>query len=488
MPIRPNVALRAAVVVFALTPAPARAQTAAATAAPACTCRQDLDSLASRIEQDYIGFRFEVAKTPRESAYRQFVKQLQDRAATTGESDCIFLLRELTGWFHDGHVFVVQAPDISPARAESLFAATPRRALTEVQLRADLTKRSGHLDPIEGVWSTSGYRLGVVRDGDAFVAVVLHSDTSAWQAGQVKATFRKLPNGGYRAVLYANNHSRRDVDFGLYRNTLLAGGPYVLGKLFPLAPHEVGTLDSLDPEMPTLRFVGTDAVVISVPSHDPSYRDKLQALVDANRDAIRARSTLIIDIRGDEGGSSQTTAPLVPFLVSREMRPAIGPEGLSMVLSSSDNIRYFQQGGWNPDSVAQRMIAAPGQVIPLIRNEPLGMPFPNDTVMPKPQRVAVLMDRGVASAGEAFLLQARRSTKVTLFGQSSAGMIDYQSVTIVRLACRPAGNLLGYPVIAASPTLPKDGLNAKGIPPDVEMPAGTDDVVAWVTTYLAAHP
>ena len=471
----------------ALTAAAANVGAAQGTA-PACSCRQDLDSLASRIEQNYIGFRFEVAKSPRESAYRAFVKQLQDRAAATGETDCIFLLRELSGWFHDGHVFVIHAPQLSAAQTDSLAAAAERRPLTEEQLRTDLTARAGRLDPIEGIWFTPGYRLGVVRDGGMFVAVVLHADSSRWQPGQVKATFRRLPDGGYRAVLRANDHSRRDVDFVLYRNTLLAGGPYVWGRIFPLAPHEVGTLDSLDPEMPTLRLLGAEAVVVSVPSHDPSYHDALQALVDRNRDAIRARPILIIDIRGDQGGGSQTTAPLVPFLVSREMRPAIGPQGLSMVLSSSDNIRYFKQGGWNPDSVAERMAAATGRVIPLIRNEPLGMPFPNDTVMPRPARVAVLMDRGDASAAEAFLLQARRSTKVTLFGQNSAGMIDYQSVTIVRLACLPSGNLLGYPVIAASPTLPKDGLNATGIPPDVTIPAGTTDAVAWVLTYYAGRP
>jgi len=451
-----------------------------------CNCRNDLDSLASRIEQNYIGFRFEVARTPRETEFRGLIERLRARADTTADVNCIFLLRELTGWFHDGHVFVVQAPRVSADDARRLAGAAERFPLTEDGLRADLRRRGRGVDPIEGIWYARGYRLGVTHDGAGFVAVVLRSDSSQWQAGQVKARFHKLPGGVYRAVIYADDHSRRDVDMTIYRNTLLSGGANTWGRAFPLAPYEAGPLDSLDPQAPTVRIVGTDAVVVSVPSHDPGYTAPLRALMTSFRDALTTRPILIIDIRGDLGGGSMTTAPLVPFLVSRDMNPPIGPSGLSMVLSSADNIRYFGRG-WNPDSIAQRMAAAPGQVMPLMRNEPLGMPFPNDTVLAMPPRVAVLMDRGVASAGEAFALQARRSTKVTLFGQNSAGMIDYQSVMIVRLACPAAGNLLGYPMIAASPTLPTDGLNAAGIPVEVAIPPQADDQVDWVLRYYAGH-
>ena len=98
------------------------------------------------------------------------------------------------------------------------------------------------------------------------------------------------------------------------------------------------------------------------------------------------------------------------------------------------------------------------------------------------------MDRGVASAGEAFVLQARRSTKVTLYGDRTAGMIDYQSVMVVRLACRDRGILFGYPMIAASATLPKDGLNARGIQPDERIDPSVVDAIEWTLGRLRTSP
>jgi len=460
--------------------------TIAQTSAPACNCQADLDSLTAKIEANYIAFRLEVAGTQREKEYRALVTKLRDRAATTSDTACVFLLRTLTDWFHDGHLFIFQYPTISSDERARLAKAAEVRLLDEGALRSRLSS-SAKRDPIEGIWYTPGYRVGIVPERlgskDDFIAVVLTSDSADWSPGQVKARFHRLSDGTYRTIAYADDHSRRDVTSRIYRGVLLNITPNHWGRAYPLSPEQVGMLDPVDPSRPTVRTIGSDAVVVSVPSHDPSYRGALDTLMTQYRDTILARPYLLVDIRGDLGGGSMTTSPLVPFLVSGNVRDPIGPSGLSYVLSSPDNIGYFKRG-WNPDSVSQRMALAPGQVVPLMRQEELGMPFPNEAVPDLPRRVAVLTDRGVASAGEAFLLQARRSTKVTLYGDNSAGMIDYQSVQIVRLACRDKGNLLGYPMIAASKTLPRDGLNAKGIPPDVRIAADVANPVVWVLQQL----
>jgi C-terminal processing protease CtpA/Prc len=87
------------------------------------------------------------------------------------------------------------------------------------------------------------------------------------------------------------------------------------------------------------------------------------------------------------------------------------------------------------------------------------------------------------SAGEAFLLSAMRNTKVTVFGENTGGVIDLQNVRIVRLACHDRGLLLGYPTIAASAKLPDGGLNATGIAPDVRIPAGVEDPIAFILSH-----
>ncbi|NOT07484.1 MAG: hypothetical protein HOP28_04675 [Gemmatimonadales bacterium] len=480
--------MRTPIVLLAMSLGPVSASAQAGGPAPACDCQADLDSLAAKLERNYIAFRFEVAGKPRESAYRTLVARLHDRAASTSDADCIHLLRELTDWFGDGHLFVFQWPAVTPEETARLAAQAERRDIDEARVRAELDRRKGRLDPIEGIWYAPGYRIGILREptkgGPDFTAVVLQSDSAQWRPGQVKGRFWRNRDGSYRTIYAADDHSRRDVTSRVYRNLLLTMSPVTWGRAYPLAPHEVGSLDPVDPTRPTVRLFGAEAVVVSVPSHDPKYRGVLDSLMAHHRAAITSRPYLVVDIRGDIGGGSLTTAAIVPFMVTKETRPPIGPSGASMVLSSPDNIAYFEQGGWNPDSIAQRMSAAPGQLLQLIRNETLGMPFPNDTVLPMPRKVGVLMDRGVASAGEAFALQARKSTKVQLFGENSYGMIDYQSVRVVRLACRARGNLFGYPMIAASATLPKDGLNKEGVPVDVRIGRDVADQVGWVLRAL----
>ena len=458
-------------------------------AAPAdCTCLADLDTLAAKLQRNYVAWHIEYAGTRREAEFRRFLARLRDRAERIGDADCIFVLRELTNWFRDGHLFVFQNPRLTPEQADRMAEAAEVRTIDEAALRADLVRHAGRLDPVAGIWYAPGYRIGIVADTGggrgAFVGIVLASDSARWKPGHVKVRLRRNRDGTYRTILYAADHSRRDTEGRLYRNTLLTTQPMTWGRELPLAAHEAGTLDPVDPLRPTLRLAGRDAVIVSVPSHDPKYRAVLDSLVTRHRADLLSRPFLLIDIRGDLGGGSMTTAPLVPLLATREQRPPIGPSGPSTVVASADNIRYFGRG-WNPDSIAERMAAAPGRVMPLMRNETLDMPFDADTVHAMPARVAVLMDRGVASAGEAFLLQARKSTKVTLYGDNSWGMIDYQSVNVVRLDCRPRGILFGYPMIAASNTLPADGLNAKGIPPDVRVPRSIPDPVAWTLRQLA---
>ena len=48
---------------------------------------------------------------------------------------------------------------------------------------------------------------------------------------------------------------------------------------------------------------------------------------------------------------------------------------------------------------------------------------------------AIFSYHGVVSAGEAFLLKAVRYDRVTVYGDGSAGTIDYQTVGVERLTC-----------------------------------------------------
>ena len=107
-----------------------------------------------------------------------------------------------------------------------------------------------------------------------------------------------------------------------------------------------------------------------------------------------------------------------------------------------------------------------------------------DVALVRPRNVAILTDEMSVSAAEAFVLEAMRNEKVTLFGQPTGGAIDYGTVGIVRFGCPTAGLYVGYPTIVASDRLPEGGVRPTGIVPDVTIdPAAPDPIQRIIEHY-----
>ena len=451
-----------------------------------CSCLEDFDALVRHLETNYVGHPLYVTGD-RAREFDRLQSRLRDKAKTASPDECIFVVRELTAWFDDDHLFIIEQPEISADSAARLAAAADRSARDTAAVMRQLRNRDRPEDPIEGVWfDKHGLRAAIVRDDAApasdLVAVVLSDTTSGWAPGHIKARFARHSDGSYAATVYGADHAPRHYTARLYRDLMLHMPPLTWGREVPDAADEV-VLDPADPRAPVLRILDAGNVLLSIPSHDPAYRPRLDSLVARHDSALRSANTLIIDLRGNEGGSSLTTRSLTPFLHTTEQRPSLGAQGPPAILVSDDNLAYFKRVGV-PDSMLNRLAVDKGKVVEV----PSSRPNTDADTLPeldRPAHVAMLVDRGVVSAGEAFLLSAMRNTKVTVFGENTGGVIDLQNVRIVRLACRGRGLLLGYPTIAASANLPADGLNATGIAPHVRIPHTVEDPIAFIIGHFA---
>lgn len=493
---RPSAAI---VLALLLAPAPLAARS------EACPCSEALRELTSTIERNYVGFRLEIHGQRAEQHRVTLAGFTRQAGAASTDEECVRVLQSYLRFFRDGHLFLLTRPRLSPEDSMRVAREAPRTPLREADVRRILEERAGSLDPIEGIWyDKSGYRVGIVHAPQStshdFVGVMLTEGAEGWEAGDVKAWFRALPDGSYDAVLYADDRTPRYPDVylrgqqggaAIRHGMLLHMPPVTWGREHPLREGQRGLLDPKDPRAPTLR-VRDASVVVSVPSHAPEYAAQLDSLVTAHRADILAAEILVIDVRGNEGGSSWMTRALMPFLVTPGKRAnPLSREGQAVVLSSPDNVAYFQQfesQGWLPATLLERMRSSPGEVVPYEEVAAAAVETaPPDSATPLPRHVAILMDGAVVSAGEAFVLRAMRNEKVVLFGAPTGGVIDYQSVTIVRLeSCSDLGLLLGYPTSAASDHLPEDGINATGIPPDVPLGAGVEDPIHAIEATFGA--
>lgn len=443
-----------------------------------CPCLTDFDDLVAKVETNYLGFHLDPPSD--RDAYAARKAAFRGRAEAASGAECFWVLQEWVAGFQDGHLFLVDGHRPSAEETSVLAAERARDTRDPVAAEAWLRANRERLDPLEGIWYDRGYRVAIIRDepgtGRDFVAVMLTDDSTTWQPGMIRAEFTRALGGGYRVHHYTSDHAVRRGPATIYKNLILRMAPQAWGRVWPVAPHEAGLLDPDNPRAPVIARREDGTMILSIPSFDPGYRAVLAALVTQHADALAAAELLIVDIRGNEGGSSGTAAPLLPFVFTDSVRAPIGPQGSPVAISTDVTRRFFArlleqaQGAPVWQEAMRRLEASPGQVVTLM--DPFASLPPRPAVVHAgPAQVAILMDRGAVSAAEAFVLLAGRYTRVTTFGQPTGGDIDYQTVMLVRLGCADRGLLLGIPMIGASHQLPQGGFRGRGIPADVTLEA-----------------
>jgi len=468
---------------------PVRAQSTAG-APPTPTCRQTVDSLDSRIRQNYAGFLLEVFGA-RRSAYESLLRRVRKDADRRAFEVCFPALDKITTWFDDPHLFVFQSATTDSADAEHLRASVQRLTVSESGVRTELASRRKRPDPIEGIWYDGATRLAVVPAPSGapheFVAVLLASDTIGWQAGDVRAHMRRTRDGEYATTLITRAFAEQQHTARLHRRVLLRFSPGMWGKAFPVVAADSGTLDSVDAHRPRV-VVRPRSVLVSIPSHDPRFATLLDQQIRAAADSIRARKLLIVDLRGNEGGASFTTRALDPYVNSADTRVTPYDSGVPVAMSSPAQMNAARRMAGNDTSafvrgLVARMQANPGKLVVLDTSQAASARAP---VLPGDWHVVVMVDRGTVSAAEVLVLRALRSTRATVVGDRTAGALDYQSVQIISLGTGNRRWALGYPTITAHADLPRRGMRGKGIPPTVRVNWDTlDDPIAEMERRFA---
>lgn len=439
-----------------------------------CDCAAILTRAVERIERDYVAFPLEVTGD-RITAWREHVDALRPAAATADTAECSWLLRRLVRFFRDGHLLVIDLPARDSAgiaerrRSRPVRDVSPQGEWNEARVRAALAARRASGDTlatVEGIWRGPGYRVAVQRDAaDAARAtgVLVAVDSGAWVPGLVRAEF-VLVDGAWRATLWDDAFRPRTSPVESSRGALLRMAPIIWGRLDPV--ERFAFVDETDPRRPVVAFPDDTTAVISAVTFDPSYRAALKQSVEEAWPALRERRRVVIDLRGNEGGSSGQVVPLLPFLWGEGRQGATGAPSDALVLSSPATIVFWERSGWAPRGLVERLRAAPGALVPFAPDAKVQTP-PKPDVLPRDdQDVVVLTDRTTVSAAEQVVLWARMMGRARVVGEPTGGSIDYQSTWITRVACADMGQALSIPLIATSGRLPVGGHNATGIVPD----------------------
>lgn len=447
-----------------------------------CNCGDNFKYLTQRISKNYIGYTDKV--TPSNSKqFAKFTDSLQQIANQLNAYHCLSLCREWLDFFKDKHIdFGMDFSKLSPDSVRAFFANEEKANWSENTFRFYLQKNHATLDSIEGIWSYGIYEVGIVKDQTQknieFIGFIVKADSSRWMPQQIK--FRLKKNGNkYEPIYYSGaDHSaqypilsiKRDVlDFGIY-------GRWTRGPKIKQQTVQV----TIKENPPSFTLLNHQTSLIKLPSFKSRYRTQIDSLIIRHKAQLAHCEHLIIDIRDNSGGSTNSFEKLLPYLYTNPIKVDGG-----VVWATEDNIKDCYDIEY-PDISPQSKLDMKKDVKKL--REHLGEHYQlyNDKIikfsriLKYPSRISILINDGTASSAELFLLRAEQSKKVTLYGQNTSGAVDYGETVFTILPCKFYS--LYYPASKSLHSI-KRPLDNIGIAPNVSIPESDTDWIDFVMKY-----
>ncbi|MEI7424333.1 MAG: S41 family peptidase [Prolixibacteraceae bacterium] len=247
----------------------------------------------------------------------------------------------------------------------------------------------------------------------------------------------------------------------------------------PIVPYKLEKITNA--EWFSLKNIDDSTLLLSLPSFKGEYKLLIDNLISNNMHKIVSTPYLVIDLRGNGGGMDPAFYNILPFLYTNPYK-LYGND----ILASIENIRVFEVGEQRISSTKTN--GKPSQdaewvstlISKMKKNIGKFILRSNDTevkrdkVLRNPRKVAILINRNCASSAEEFLLNARESQKVLLFGEPTSGTLDYSNVMIV--PCPSMVFKFGY-ATTRSRRLPRFSVDRDKIQPNVYLNYNTD----WIT-------
>ena len=330
----------------------------------------------------------------------------------------------------------------------------------------------------EGIWDIGGaYTVGIIREGDRYTGFTIDSIFAQWLPNMVKLMINKEGEEVVSTFYLLNFSPDISGEPVLYGNNLLQLGRFFMKRIYPELPNDP-QFDFYTRIMSGTEFfierLNTSTLYIRIPSFLFRYGEVISNLINENHSEIIQTQNLIIDLRDNRGGDGRNTDYLIPILYTNPIVYHI-----SEIRSSplSLELHYKLSQGINPrsgeiDTTDEDLLRMRREMYEQLKaNEGGFTRFHDDAtfivgherVYQYPKNVGVIIDRGSVSASEYFLLAAKQSNKVKLFGVPTEGAVDTGFRNSIDSPC---GELRLDFWMTRSTRLPALVLDGIGIQPD----------------------
>ncbi len=450
-----------------------------------CDCPATFDWVRKTFEENDAGFQY-ILEAKGEQAYTLHNQIFADKIKQVSQmSECHELMNNWFLFFRKGHIgleYMGPSPDgNSEESAEEEEKDT--QADTWETYSTNLAKFKASLDKkeepdMEGIWETGPYTLAIKRDAENYIGFIVESEVDAWKKGHVKL---KISEGEAQptSVFYMFNRSAVKSDqVALLSPNNLQIGDIFLSRVYPAiedkSPYQLH-FKAMDSNLPFMERLNASTLYFRIPSFSGTpEKIAIDSVIAANKSDILSTENLIIDIRYGTGGSDMGYYEILPLIYTNPIRTPVA-EFLSTPLNNQRmldfsknegmaieyNITFSEEEKKEFKRYYDILSKREGEFVNLDTSVVNITKY--DTVYAYPKHVAVMHNHRNGSTDEQFLLAAKQSRKVKLFGTKTMGALD---VSNLNKAVSPCGDFALWYALSKSRRIPEMAIDDFGIQPD----------------------
>lgn len=461
-------------------------------------CMKDFDFLVKKIQADYPGYNDKVTNENR-SQLALLEKEIRQKINAHPDS-CGYYLNEYTSFFKDHHLRVNRIWKRNNQRPEVMEISSYGKNLSvNVDSLQQTTKNA---IGIEGVWEGFRQRFVVTKDEQKIIGIVINNQ--GWISGQVLYEFLPVNDSVFDVINYSLIKDRKPhktqaslhlngkiVEFHDDTRFVRKSDSDILDKalLYSYAAKYPNGSNTY----PVSMYLNDDTYYMRMPYFSD---DDANEMVIQHWDEIMARPNLIVDIRNNGGGQDTYYQEIAKIIYTKPYES----KGVEWY-ASKGNIKIFEDAIKDGEMEDEEDLKWTQDLLGVMKKNIGGFVLhPNsvnrnstvqrDTIYPMPRNIGIIINEGNASSAEQFLLAAKKSDKVILFGNcNTAGVLDYSNITPTSL---PSNNYQIWCPMTRSKRLPENPIDNIGIAPDVIIPFPAteqlydklDNWVYFVKNYL----
>ena len=436
-----------------------------------CDCTSKYQWVKETFEKNDAGFAYAVAKKG-EQAYNYHNARIEEQVKEAASlSECLPLLNEWLRFFRSGHhgIGVTDNAILEDTKSDKFPVNLKEHPINVADFKNYLDLKKTH--DYEGIWETSVYKIAIKKEGNNYIGSIVASGTDTWKKDQVKLKF-SIAEDKKTATYFMRDHSAREFNtISLTGKNRLHIGPFSLNRIYPVLEEDkifkhYNTF--LDSNKPYLEELNKSTLYLRIPSFQGNQKKYIDSVLQVHRTKILSTENLIIDIRNGTGGSDSSYKGLLPYLYTNPIKE-VGVAFLSTALNNQRMLDLVsnpvwglteEQKQWAKNSY-EKLQQKLGEFVVLSDTKVNNITL--DTIHTYPKQVAIIIDQNNGSTDEQFLLAAKQSKKVKLFGTTTKGVLDISNMHHVVSPCNEI--ILNY-ALSKSLRLPDFAIDEIGIQPD----------------------